>query len=154
MAKSWHITSKGMFAGTCIGITLLVMVLELFRRLAKEYDRLILQTHIRKTAAKQPSAAANSYEDNNQPKNVITISNQNVPVAQIHFRPTVLQQMVRALLHMIQFAIAYLVMLLAMYYNGYLIISIFIGSYIGSFIFSWESISIEPGRNDVTVHCG
>jgi copper transporter 1 len=29
-----------------------------------------------------------------------------------------------------------------MYYNGYIIICIFIGAYLGFFIFGWESISI------------
>lgn len=43
---------------------------------------------------------------------------------------------------MLQFAVAYFVMLLAMYYNGYLIICIFIGAFLGYFIFSWESISL------------
>ena len=30
---------------------------------------------------------------------------------------------------------------LAMYYNGYIIICIFIGSYLGSFIFQWEPLT-------------
>ena len=29
---------------------------------------------------------------------------------------------------------------LAMYYNGYIIICIFIGAYLGSFIFQWETL--------------
>ena len=29
---------------------------------------------------------------------------------------------------------------LAMYYNGYIIICIFIGAYLGSFIFHWEPL--------------
>jgi solute carrier family 31 (copper transporter), member 1 len=31
---------------------------------------------------------------------------------------------------------------LAMYYNGYIIICIFIGAYIGSFIFQWERLEV------------
>jgi copper transporter 1 len=60
---------------------------------------------------------------------------------------------------MLQFAVAYLIMLLAMYYNGYLIISIFAGSYIGAFIFSWESISVAnpvsggTGTVEETTYC-
>jgi copper transporter 1 len=59
-----------------------------------------------------------------------------------NFRPSLLQQSIRALFHMCQFALAYLIMLLAMYYNGFIILSIFIGSYIGAFVFSWETISV------------
>lgn len=36
-----------MFAGSCIGVILLVMSLELLRRLGKEYDRYILRQYQR-----------------------------------------------------------------------------------------------------------
>lgn len=60
---------------------------------------------------------------------------------------------------MVQFAIAYIVMLLAMYYNGYLIICIFIGAFLGNFAFNWETIPLALGadekpQEDATVCCG
>jgi copper transporter 1 len=58
-------------------------------------------------------------------------------------KPTLPQQMVRALLHCLQSAVAYFIMLLAMYYNGYIIICIFIGAYLGFFIFGWEKIGAD-----------
>jgi copper transporter 1 len=58
------------------------------------------------------------------------------------FRPNLFQQAIRALLHMMQFAVAYFIMLLAMYYNGYIIISIIIGAFLGSFVLSWEPITL------------
>jgi copper transporter 1 len=57
-------------------------------------------------------------------------------------RPSILQQIFRAILHAIQFGIAYIVMLLAMYYNGYFIICIFLGAFVGSFIFNWETLGL------------
>lgn len=70
--------------------------------------------------------------------------------------PTALQQAIRALFHMLQFAVAYFIMLLAMYYNGYIIICIFIGAYLGSFMFSWEGIHISDAttQRDSTGCCG
>lgn len=59
---------------------------------------------------------------------------------QLKFRPSPIEQTVRALLHMVQFAVAYFVMLLAMYFNGYIIICIFIGAFLGAMVFSWEEI--------------
>ena len=53
-------------------------------------------------------------------------------------RPTLLQQMLRAALHVVQFAVAYFIMLLAMYFNGYIIICILIGAFMGAFLFSWD----------------
>jgi copper transporter 1 len=75
------------------------------------------------------------------------------------FRPNVFQQAIRALLHTLQFAVAYFVMLLAMYYNGYIIICIFIGAYIGYFMFGYESFNVSQHGSDrmqenATVCCG
>jgi len=69
-------------------------------------------------------------------------------------RPNALQQMVRAVLHVLQFAVAYVIMLLAMYYNGYVIICIFIGAFVGFFLFDWEDIPLEGRREDAAACCG
>ena len=136
ISSTWQITSRGMFAGSCIGVVLLVVVLEMLRRAVKEYDRYLVRRHL---AARPDDAAKGAC-------------------AAPGFRPTVLQQAVRALLHMAQFAVAYFVMLLAMYYNGYFIICIFIGAYIGSFVFHWETIGLQTGATsaaaEATVCCG
>lgn len=59
------------------------------------------------------------------------------------YRPSAVEQIVRAFMHMLQFAVAYFIMLLAMYFNGYIIICIFIGAFLGSLIFSWEPVSLD-----------
>jgi solute carrier family 31 (copper transporter), member 1 len=70
-------------------------------------------------------------------------------------KPNTMQQFVRALLHMLQFGVAYFIMLLAMYYNGYIIICILVGAFLGAFIFDWEAIGTEQGaQEDSTVCCG
>lgn len=58
-------------------------------------------------------------------------------------RPTIVEHTIRSLLHMLQFAVAYFVMLLAMYFNGYIIICIFIGAFLGAFLFSWEPLVVS-----------
>ncbi|KAI4120842.1 MAG: hypothetical protein LQ341_007493, partial [Variospora aurantia] len=70
------------------------------------------------------------------------VSDNQAPSKPQRLVPTVFQQVIRALIHMLQFAVAYFIMLLAMYYNGYIIISIIIGAFLGAFIFSWEGILI------------
>lgn len=148
-----------MFAGSCIGVVLLVISLEFLRRAGKEYDRYIVAQHT-KSLAPLGATTSSASSDNGmlQPPGA-TSSAACVPVAAAKFRPSIIQQAVRALLHMLQFAVAYFVMLLAMYYNGYFIICIFIGAYIGYFIFGWESFSIGRGGQDrmqenATVCCG
>jgi copper transporter 1 len=139
---------------------LLVILLEFLRRAGKEYDRYIVAQHTKSLGPLNqiPSSASS---DNSTTKTPAATSSAAAcrPVPVSKFRPTILQQAVRALLHMCQFAVAYFVMLLAMYYNGYMIICIFIGAYLGYFIFGWESFSVGQGAKDrmeenVTVCCG
>jgi copper transporter 1 len=134
LARSWRITSKGAFAGSCIGVILLVVVLEALRRSAVEYDGYL----IRKNAERQASVPrSDSASDGSTNKGASAVAK---PVAFTPARPNIVEQAIRALLHMLQFAVAYFIMLLAMYYNGYIIICIFIGAFLGFFIFGWRTL--------------
>jgi copper transporter 1 len=161
LSRSWHITSKGMFAGSCIGVILLVLSLEFLRRVGKEYDRYIINQYNKSFPTATAATASSSVSSNNHVSKGPSASAASTPCNTLakRFRPSVAQQAVRALLHMIQFAIAYFIMLLAMYYNGYIIICIFIGAFLGFFAFGWESFAVGLGGSDrlqeqVTVCCG
>lgn len=149
LASSWHIRSRGMFAGSCIGVICLVIALEFLRRIAREYDAFIVhraQMRAQYLTPAQNSAALSSSDSADASgiqKSTATGGATCPPAASskpIRVRPNLIEQLIRALLHMLQFAVAYFVMLLAMYFNGYIIICIFIGAFLGSFIFSWEYI--------------
>ncbi|TFB02489.1 Copper transport protein ctr4 [Trichoderma ghanense] len=153
ISKHWQITSKGMFAGSCIGVILLVIALEFLRRLSKEYDRFLIKQHVarfRDAPSSAPVAVAAKPE---KPAGGESVTSQEAARPVPPFRPSVLQQAIRALLHLAQFAVAYIVMLLAMYYNGYFIICIFIGAYIGSFIFHWEPLTAGSGEKTSATSC-
>ncbi|KEQ86895.1 Ctr-domain-containing protein [Aureobasidium pullulans EXF-150] len=161
ISESWHITSNGMFAGSCIGVILLVMVLELLRRLAREHDRMILAHHRRLVASTTNENPANECAcpttvSTSKAASTATASALATGIKTRAFKPTLPQQMVRALLHCLQFAVAYFIMLLAMYYNGYLIICIFIGAYLGFFVFGWEKLGgdTDKSHDEATVCCG
>ncbi|KAL7945236.1 Ctr copper transporter family domain-containing protein [Trichoderma barbatum] len=163
ISESWQITSKGMFAGSCIGVILLVISLEFLRRLSKEYDRFLIKQHAAKfrddsaptvVAAKPANTPFKAGGGSVNSQDVARPAGNAMPP----FRPNVLQQAIRALLHTVQFAVAYFVMLLAMYYNGYFIICIFIGAYIGAFAFQWETLAVGSDKTSATdcatVCCG
>ncbi|THW24159.1 Ctr-domain-containing protein [Aureobasidium pullulans] len=161
ISESWHITSNGMFAGSCIGVILLVMALELLRRLAREHDRMILAHHRRLVASTTNENPANECAcpttvSTSKAASTATASALATGIKTRAFKPTLPQQMVRALLHCLQFAVAYFIMLLAMYYNGYLIICIFIGAYLGFFVFGWEKLGgdSDKSHDEATVCCG
>ncbi|KAK4108898.1 Ctr copper transporter [Canariomyces notabilis] len=154
LASSWKITSTSVFAGSCIGVILLVISLEMLRRAVKEYDRFLAKKHLNSQITPMATlTASKNVADEASPTPACFVS---VPGG-YGYRPTIAEQAVRALLHMLQFAVAYFVMLLAMYYNGYIIICIFIGAYIGSFIFHWEPIGggvQTSAAKEATVCCG
>ncbi|KAI1374341.1 Ctr-domain-containing protein [Hypoxylon crocopeplum] len=144
LSESWQIKSNGGFAGLCIGVLLLVILLELLRRAAKIYDQYLVQQH-QKTAALVATVVNGSSETANGA--LITKERLPAEVRITPFRPNVWQQTVRALLHTLHFALAYWIMLLAMYYNGYIIICIIIGAFIGFFAFQWEHIGPRKGNS-------
>jgi copper transporter 1 len=187
-----------MFAGSCIGVICLVLILELLRRVGREYDAFILRrARLTRMYMSGPSDASDPSEVGNityqsvstddtaskttdcdrcckappyattQDDAISTAPDSSSTTKHLKhnavsngapilagplpprsgvldpYRPSIVEQIVRALLHMLQFAVAYFIMLLAMYFNGYIIICIFIGAFLGSLIFSWEPVSLN-----------
>ena len=111
------------------------MSLEFLRRMAKVYDNHLLRQH----------QLAHPGQNSSETKGLLpSTSSDQVPLTnsvQPKYRPNLKQQAARATFHMLQFAVAYFVMLLAMYYNGFILLSICIGAWFGSFVFNWETIN-------------
>ncbi|KZZ94398.1 Ctr copper transporter [Moelleriella libera RCEF 2490] len=131
LSPSWHITNNGMFAATCIGVVLLVMLVEFFRRLGREYDAHILRQFRRRQSSRH--SILDDDDDSGFPSSSHVVT----------FRATFLQQATRAVLHAVTFGSAYIVMLLAMYFNGFVIISIFIGAGLGKFFCDWLEVRMD-----------
>lgn len=126
-----------MFVGSCIGVICLVLLLEFLRRLQREYDRFIACEN----QQRNPKHRNRSSDPEEPPHSAVPLLQdwaKSLPSRESGSLPSITQQTVRALMYMLQFAVAYMIMLLAMYYNGYIIVWIFIGAFIGSFLFSWD----------------
>ncbi|KAJ5085918.1 Ctr copper transporter family-domain-containing protein [Penicillium argentinense] len=156
LSEGWHIQNNGMFAATCIGTILLVVLVEFFRRAGKEYDNLLTRQFERQAAARK-TALAGDWLDCAGGKHARRA---------LRFRVTPLQQLARAFLHALTFGGAYIIMLLAMYFNVYVIICIFIGAGLGKFLCDWMVVQIDldldqdethegaKGVEETTVCCG
>ncbi|KAI9701729.1 MAG: Copper Transporter integral membrane protein that functions in high affinity copper transport [Bogoriella megaspora] len=164
LSESWRITSHSMFAGSCIGIILLVMSLEGLRRLAVVYDGYLLRKYtvrdyskVRQKSSSERSLRNPSNADDIRALSVPIVAGEPTPQSRT-VRPGPLEQAVRSWLHMMQFGVAYLVMLLAMYYNGYILLSILIGAFLGFFLFQWKAYETGSDQNgrlpEATVCCG
>ncbi|KAH7354024.1 copper transport protein ctr4 [Plectosphaerella cucumerina] len=157
LAESWHITNNGAFAASCIGVALLTVCLEVVRRLGKEYDALLLrQFHARAAelaALPKAQPPTTCCDNNDQPTSAAK------PV--LIFRASPLEQLIRAVLHATFFGLAYIIMLLAMYYNGYIIISIILGAGLGKYLCDWlvykvnvADATMAKGVEEPTGCCG
>lgn len=121
ISSSWHVTSKGMFAGSCIGVILLGMCLELLRRGVKEYDNYLVRKSIQARSNNAAATTVTSNEGSNEgnesgrasPKSGPQTTAASAPTCSpaAAYRPAVWEQAIRALLHTAQFVVAYFLML-------------------------------------------
>ncbi|KAF4841921.1 Copper transport protein CTR4 [Colletotrichum siamense] len=161
LSSSWQIRNRGMMAASCIGIVLLVVMLEVLRIMSKKYDSLILaQMRRRGQAVLAASASAVSHDDGKEgcarSPGVPSLASRKIVM-----RVSPVQQILRAILHAVTFGVAYVVMLLAMYFNGYIIISIIIGAGLGKYLTDWLSCTVgedvlqskAAGIDETTVCC-
>ncbi|KAL5335055.1 Ctr copper transporter family-domain-containing protein [Aspergillus crustosus] len=130
LASTWHVTTKAMFAVSCIGAALLGLTLEFLRRISKDYEE-SLQRQFQRHAITQ-------LDD---PLLVC-----GAPASVITYRASPIQQLIRAVLHVAQFGVAYITMLIAMYYNGFMILSIFAGAFLGKLFFDWGQYKVVLGQ--------
>ncbi|KAI0449362.1 ctr copper transporter [Xylaria acuta] len=135
-AESWQIKTQGAMAATCIGVFLLAIMLEFVRRVGKEYDQLILrqfQQHVDSRAA-----MARLNEDCGSEES-------RMDSQAVMFRASPIQQAIRSFIHAVAFGIAYILMLIAMAFNGYVIIVIIIGAGFGKFVCDWMTHKVILG---------
>ena len=125
ISEDWRITSTAMFAGSCVGVVCLSVLLELLRRAVKEWDRRLVRDHVARFRASSPSSSspASSASSGGGGGGVkgdpaageaggarcpAAVATQAVPP----FRPKLWQQVIRSFLHTAQFTVAYFIMLL------------------------------------------
>ncbi|KAK7738346.1 Copper Transporter integral membrane protein that functions in high affinity copper transport [Cytospora paraplurivora] len=63
ITPQWQIANRGSMIGTCFGVVILVIVLEVLRRATKEFDRWIIRRHRRAAEAR-----ANQQQQQNPPQ--------------------------------------------------------------------------------------
>lgn len=141
LSSSWHITNNAMFAASCVGAALLVVCLEFLRRVSHEYDAFLLRQFQRQLCAQQAALAAAT------PANCCDGPSSISGTQYATFRASALQQLVRAIIHGVILGLAYIIMLLIMYYNGYIFISVILGAILGKFLCDWMVVRI-PYESD------
>ncbi|KAK3945219.1 Ctr copper transporter [Diplogelasinospora grovesii] len=114
LSSSWQIAGPGMFAGTCVGVVCLGITLEFLRRCAREYERYLAgraadaAANLPTVAELRPPGVAPPPKDEQQ---AVAVTNSHVHTRPATFRPNFLQQLIRAILYVLEFANAYILML-------------------------------------------
>lgn len=144
----------------------MVVLLQALGWAAKFYDKHLTRSHelnavsVATTAAEGVLTENHNMSDVAQGRALIAEAGQFVSPA-LPFRPNFWQQGIRALIRTLHFALAYWIMLMAMYYNGFVIICIILGAFIGIFVFQWDRLGGTCGASpegavstDATGCCG
>lgn len=142
ISKSWHNHSKGAFAGSCIGVFFLVVVSQWLHRFAREYDSAIIQ----RQSPRIPIFDDSKAELDSQELPVTFSQNPAVyavghlwlfaPITSFNALP--LEHVVRCVLFAVEWGLSYIIMLLFMYYNGYIIICCILGAFVGRLLFTYN----------------
>lgn len=112
--SAFHIRSSFVFFLACLGSFLLVISLELLRRCQREFDRYL---RARRTIRQDKEyVLPEEMEEKLLDKGVEEMGEKDV----MKERPGVIvwEQILRGLIHMMQFSVSYCIMLMFMYSNG------------------------------------
>ncbi|KAJ6257499.1 hypothetical protein Dda_7284 [Drechslerella dactyloides] len=188
LSKSWHITSAAMFAGSCIGVVFLVVLVEALRRGARELDRHIVRDwHARAAAAAattsppihivNPTSTNQTATPRDSASEKSKLAAGKIPpvassgtrgflsrfrpypvttttIAATAPRPTFLQQLLKSFIYAVLLGVGYILMLLAMYYNGYIFFSLVLGAWLGNFLFGWDTCVLDESVAAAERSCG
>ncbi|GMG20308.1 unnamed protein product [Ambrosiozyma monospora] len=159
IAESWNANTRGKFAGSCIGFFLMVFAEQWLHRFHKQYVDSITQRrraqYLNSTLNGNSAAngkCCNPNSDSAKYANEPYIKTVLMPIIEVlkhswywqklpgEVYPNLLDHVLLSFLYMVEFTFAYLIMLLFMYFNGYVIICCMLGALFGHYLFRYEPI--------------
>ncbi|CAM4834846.1 unnamed protein product [Rotaria magnacalcarata] len=146
----WHTTTVGAFTASWFAVFFFAVLYEALKT-------------FRDSLSKRDFCQACSQTENRQQTLILSDDQQNerhsenalLPPARSEIRQTNRARLlsfshaIQTLLHIVQMAFSYLLMLVAMTYNTYLLIAIVLGAGLGHFLFGWRRSSVI----DYNEHC-
>jgi len=133
--EQWKTTSVGSMIGSCVGILAMAI---LYEGLKYFRERLHRRSYVAINFSKVSTPGANGAEVNQTKTSVSCMQSM---CSGSHF--------IQTLLHCIQLALSYLLMLIVMTYNVWPCLAVVLGCTIGYFLFGWQ----KGYMVDITEHC-
>ena len=119
LSSTWQVRSNGAFAGSCIGVIFLVISLEFLRRAQRDFDRYLVRSKSPSIGSRGDSSSGTSNDFNHTGLGKdATIVRARASRVDYRAQLRLWQHLIRSFLYMMQFAVGYFIMLLAMYFNG------------------------------------
>lgn len=162
IARSWHVKSKGGFAGSCIGVFFLVVAAQWLHRFCRELDKSFVRKHLANKLASENFSSEDELERLKIGESAVQAQNHLAKSSVFYvvshqwlFRKgygditaDFFEHAVRTFLYTVEWGLSYIIMLLFMYYNGYIIISCILGALVGKFIFSYkEPLTVDDAED-------
>lgn len=141
LSESWHVRSRGAFAASCIGVVALAACVEVVKHWSAAYDAQVC-------ASLRAADARRALEDDGDGDVGLTTA-QRQRRHRRRLRATPFQQLVRTALAVALQGGFYVLMLIAMAFNGYIIVCILLGTALGKFLGDW--LQVDPDEGDYAV---
>lgn len=156
LTESWQTRTRAQFAGTVIGVFLMVVAIQGVHKVGREYDRRLVDVRLARAALLK----ARSEQLGDSPKldieanqacevqpNTLAKSSSSTLAAPIAVKvvPTWSEQTLRGLIHGVAFTGSFLTMLLGMYFNGFILFAIFLGAIVGHVLFARDTVCTGSG---------
>lgn len=166
IAESWKTSTKGIFAGTCIGVFGLLLAINWWRRILSQYK--IYCAELRSEEVDDFISAGGEVTVKAPPSEAMTPffqtlkhewfwrldKNLCVEVdGQIYIYPSIFEHLLYCVGDTMEWSVHHCVMLLFMYFNGYVFISCMIGAGIGFMIFQNKPLDKAQGGDKVSKRC-
>ncbi|KAK4206701.1 Ctr copper transporter family-domain-containing protein [Rhypophila decipiens] len=114
--EDWYIETEWMFALTCLAVAFLVFTLEALRMALRSYGERLVRK------------GGDEFSSETRTVGAVASGRQRAPSA--------MHQLVRALIYLAIVINAYVLILFAVSFNGYILLSIFLASYFAFFFFT------------------
>ena len=179
ISSQWKTSTKALFGGTCVGVFALLITINWWRRILFQYK--IYCSELRKEEVGELVKAGVSFHSVREPfDNVDFSKNENmfvewmVPFAEtwkhkwfwalnknlavevgdhIYLYPSIWEHLIFCVGDTMEWSVHHVIMLLFMYFNGYVFISCMIGAGTGFLLWQYKNINTAKRGDNVSKRC-
>jgi copper transporter 1 len=179
ISKQWKTSTKAKFGGTCVGVFALLLAINWWRRILIQYKQYcaelrtkevenVVQSGIQLNSRNVPFKNIDISKNNNMFVEMLIpfietwkhdwfwALNKNLSVEvddRIYIYPSIFEHLIYCVGDTMEWSVHHVIMLLFMYFNGYVFISCMIGAGVGFMLFQYKNINSGRRGDQVSKRC-